>query len=408
MRIALRYFFAFLLLASTYPRTEGFAQTLPKPCHVVIVWMENNSYSEIVGSPNAPHFNALAAMPNTAVFTQFFAIEHPSQPNYLDFFSGANQGVTDDNLVSDDVPASGYPFTSPNLCYELLSTGRTFKTYSENMPSVGYDGEWNAGDLYARKHNPCTNWVGTGANQFSDTVNQPITAMPTNYGNLPTVSFVVPNEIHDMHDFTCASQPCAESIDTGDNWLYNNMDSLRRWSLANNTLYIIIYDEDDEAHSNNIPVIFYGPMVKGGTYPENVNHFNLLRTIEDMYSLGHAGAAATSPAITDCWLTITDTSCSNSVVHPSGVNAVAVNNYSFKVVPNPASDMITFDCNHNLTTPVTVNVSDELGRTVGNYIMSGAELQVNTSAYAPGLYIYKVTENNNNLLGEGKFVITHN
>jgi phosphatidylinositol-3-phosphatase len=398
MKTSLRYFFA-LLLVSTCSGIVAFAQTLPSPTHIVVLWMENLSYSEIIGSPNAPHINAIANdTAHAAVFTQFFAIEHPSQPNYLDLFSGANQGITDDNLPADDEP-SDYPFTTPNLCYELLTAGKTFKTFSEELPSVGYDGATYSGDDYARKHNPCTNWVGTGANEYSDTVNQPLTAMPANYAALPTVSFVVPNETHDMHDYTCAGLPCPESIDTGDNWVYNNMDSLKNWTLANNTLYIIIYDEDDDNHGNNIPVIFYGPMVKGGTYTENVTHYNLLRTIEDIYSLGHAGAAASSAAITDCW---------KATAAISGVNNVAVNNYSFKVVPNPASDMITFNCNRSLAATATISVSDEMGRSIGNYAISGAQLQVNTSAFASGLYIYKVMDNNNNLLGEGKFVITHN
>ena len=38
----------------------------------------------------------------------FFAVTHPSQPNYLQFFSGSNQGVT-----SNSTPAG--PFSTPNL-----------------------------------------------------------------------------------------------------------------------------------------------------------------------------------------------------------------------------------------------------------------------------------------------------
>ena len=71
------------------------ANGVPQPDHVVIVIEENHSYSEIIGSPNAPYINSLAAQ--GAVFTQSYAVTHPSQPNYLDLFSGFNQGVTDDS-----------------------------------------------------------------------------------------------------------------------------------------------------------------------------------------------------------------------------------------------------------------------------------------------------------------------
>ena len=65
------------------------------PDHIVIVIEENHSFSEIIGSSSAPYINSLAQQ--GALFTHSFAIEHPSQPNYLDIFSGANQGVTSDN-----------------------------------------------------------------------------------------------------------------------------------------------------------------------------------------------------------------------------------------------------------------------------------------------------------------------
>jgi len=387
-----RSFLSALLLPSLlFLAPAAQAQTLPSPSHIVVLFEENYAYSQIIGSASAPHINTICADPFAAVFTQFYAIEHPSQPNYIDVFSGGNQGVTDDNIPST------YPWTTPNLCAELLSAGKTFTTYSENLPSVGYDGgTYTAGSAnYARKHNPCTNWVGTGTNQYSDAVNQPWTAFPTNYSTLPTVSFVVPNMTNDMHDYTCSSLPCPESITLGDTWLYNNLDSLRKWSIANNTLYIIIYDEDDDNHGNNIPAIFYGPMVKAGTYTENVNLYNLLRTIEDIYSLGHAGSAATATPITDCWRTI------------SAVNNIAAN-YTFKVMPNPATNVINFSCNNPVNSRLNISITDEKGRMAGSYAMTTNDLQVNTTDYAPGIYFYRIVNTANNTVGEGKFVITHN
>ena len=102
-----------MLLASS-----GFAQSLPVPDHIIILIEENYSYSDIYGSPAAPHINALANDPNAALFTQSFGIEHPSQPNYLDLFSGSNQGVTNDN-----VPGAA-PFNTDNLAAQLLGASK--------------------------------------------------------------------------------------------------------------------------------------------------------------------------------------------------------------------------------------------------------------------------------------------
>src|SRR5438093_9035376 len=68
---------------------------LPRPDHLVLLIEENRGYSQIIGSTSAPYINSLAQ--RGALMTNSFAIEHPSQPNYLDLFSGSNQGITSDS-----------------------------------------------------------------------------------------------------------------------------------------------------------------------------------------------------------------------------------------------------------------------------------------------------------------------
>src|SRR6266480_2142400 len=70
--------------------------TVPRFDHVVIVVMENKNYGDIIGRPDeVPYLSRLAAA--GAVFSNSYAITHPSQPNYLALFSGSTQGVTSDN-----------------------------------------------------------------------------------------------------------------------------------------------------------------------------------------------------------------------------------------------------------------------------------------------------------------------
>src|SRR5438477_1709941 len=98
---------------------------LPVPDHVVIVIEENHSLDGIIGNPTAPYMNMLAS--SGANFTRFYAVTHPSEPNYLQFFSGSSQGVTDDT-----VPPPGAPYSTPNLGAALQSAGKTFTGYSED------------------------------------------------------------------------------------------------------------------------------------------------------------------------------------------------------------------------------------------------------------------------------------
>nr|WP_264176014.1 alkaline phosphatase family protein [Effusibacillus dendaii] len=119
-------------------------------------------------------------------------MEHPSQPNYLDLFSGSNQGVTDDSCP--------HPFSAPNLAAELIQAKLTFGGYSEDLPTVGFTGCSSPNTrhpTYARKHNPWVNFTNVPTD-----VNMPFTNFPKDFSHLPTVSFVIPNLDHDMHDGT--------------------------------------------------------------------------------------------------------------------------------------------------------------------------------------------------------------
>ncbi|NUR63128.1 MAG: hypothetical protein HOV87_31400 [Catenulispora sp.] len=241
---------------------------------------ENHSYDEVNGSTSAPYINNTLAA-GGAVFTRSFAIEHPSEPNYLDLFSGSNQGVTDDSCP--------HTFSTANEGAQLLAAGDTFAGYSEGLPSAGSTACTSG--AYARKHVP---WVNFSNVPASD--NLPFTSFPSsaNYASLPTVSWVIPNLNNDMHDGTVAQ---------GDTWLHNNLDAYAQWAKTHNSLLIVTWDEDDSSMSNQIPTVFYGANVKPGSYSETVNHYSVLRTIEDMYGLPYAGAASSATPITDVFAT---------------------------------------------------------------------------------------------------------
>ena len=251
------------------------SQHFVPPSHVIVVMEENHSYSEIIGSPDAPYINALAAA--GASFTNSFAITHPSQPNYLDLFSGLNQGVTDDSCP--------HTFSTQNLESELIAAGKTFAGYSEGLPAKG--SEICSSGEYARKHVPWTNFTNDPSGN-----NLPFTSFPTNFADLPVVSWVIPDLLDDMHDGT---------ILEGDTWLQTNLSPYVDWARTHNSLLIVTWDEDDGSEGNQIPTIFVGPMVKPGEYSEQIDHYNVLRTLEDMYGLPHLGNSSKAKPITNVW-----------------------------------------------------------------------------------------------------------
>ncbi len=274
--ICLSFTCASLAFAAT-PKTlaQTSSQTLPVPAHVIIVLEENHAYSQIIGSPEAPYINSLAG--EGASFTKSFAITHPSQPNYLALFSGSAQGVT-----SDSCP---HTFSTQNLGSELIAAGKTFTGFSEGLPSTG--SEVCTSGEYARKHAPWTDFSNVPSKD-----NEPFTSFPTNFSDLPTVSWVIPDLLDDMHDGT---------IQQADSWLQTHLSPYVAWAKANNSLLIVTWDEDDDTTLNQIPTIFVGPMVKPGEYSEKINHYNVLRTLEAIYGLPFAGKSASVTTITDVW-----------------------------------------------------------------------------------------------------------
>ena len=205
----LRFLVPLLIFHAVFFSAKVYSQ-LPVPDHIVIVIFENHNYSQILGNSAAPYLNALVSDSETALFTQSYALTVPSQPNYLMLFSGSDQGVTTNNIPKN------LPFNSPNLGAGLLQAGRTFTGYSEDLPEIGFEGKVSRS--YVRKHNPWVNWQGSETNGIPETLNLPMTSFPSNYELLPTVSFVIPNRVNDMHD---GAVP--ERIYEGDAWLKNHL-----------------------------------------------------------------------------------------------------------------------------------------------------------------------------------------
>jgi acid phosphatase len=259
------------------PRLDLAAAALPRPAHVVIVVEENRSEGNIIGGKSTPFINALAA--NGANMAQSFAETHPSEPNYLALFAGNTFGVT-----KDACPVNGGAV--PNLGSELLAAGYTFIGYAEGLPAVGST-VCSAGK-YARKHVPWANFTNVPpANSL------PFSAFPMgDYASLPTVSFVIPDNDDNMHD---------GSIAQGDAWLSRELSGYANWAVANNSLLIVTWDEDDGGPRNQIPTVIYGAHVQPGSYNEPISHYNVLSTLEQMYGLPKTGNAANAAPIATIW-----------------------------------------------------------------------------------------------------------
>ena len=78
--------------------------------------MENRSYSEVIGSSDAPYVNRLAH--ECGLAANFSAESHPSLPNYVAMTSGSTQGI------GDDGDPSQHRLAVPSIFSELGSGWR--------------------------------------------------------------------------------------------------------------------------------------------------------------------------------------------------------------------------------------------------------------------------------------------
>ena len=259
---------------------DSVISSFPHPDHIIFVWFENKNYNSIVGHSDAPYINSLIA--EGTLFTNTFALTHPSYPNYVDFFAGDPNGVTNDDCIDSTV------LTTPNLYTSLNAAGKSFAWYSEGLPQTG--STLCKSYPYAEKHNPTTifaNVPGSANKRFAD--------FPADYTQLENVVCISPNLKNDMHDGTVAM---------GDAWLKENLSSLADWCATHNSIFVVYFDENDGLGPNRIPVVAVGQGVKVNYQNTALyDHYSWTRTICSMFSASETWTPNISAKsrIDSCW-----------------------------------------------------------------------------------------------------------
>jgi phosphatidylinositol-3-phosphatase len=253
--------------------------------HVAIIMFENKEFGSVIGNPQMPSYNRLAR--EYTLLTQYYAIRHPSLPNYIALIGGDTFGI-DRNCNDCFVNA-------PSLPDLIEASGRTWKTYQEDMPEPCFLGDTN---LYVQKHNPFVYFDPIRLNQERCTRSVvPLTALAADIltGSLPNFLFIKPNICNDSHD-------C--SLDISDAWLTDLLMTLVPALDATGESYFVamLFEEGQGKHTccglpepggGRVPVVFYSPQVKNGFEdPTPYTHYSLLKTISAAWGLPYLGHAA--------------------------------------------------------------------------------------------------------------------
>jgi phospholipase C len=282
----------------------GTVTTAPTYKHVIIIMDENQSYSDIVGSSQAPYINSLAS--ECGLASEYHNITHDSLPNYLSITSGIafSKLAPFDN---DCTPSSSCEVTSNNLFHQAGS----WKEYAEGMPSNCYKSD--SGN-YAPKHNPAVYYTDLSNCPANDvplgtTSNSPLLKNFSSESTAPAFSYLTGNLCDDMHG---ASGCESGLIGKGDTWLSTWIPLITQSKIYQDgdTAIFLVWDEGaggstgEKCYDNtsdqscHVPAIVIAPSVKAGTVvPAQFDHWSTMKTIEQMLGLTQIGQAKTATSM---------------------------------------------------------------------------------------------------------------
>ena len=248
--------------------------------HVVVIVMENEEATDVIGNASAPFINRLAG--RYALATRYYGVSHPSLPNYLALTGGSTFGIHSD--------CTDCSVSARNLVDELEAAGVSWNAYMEGLPRP-CDTTAGAGG-YAKKHDPFLYYRDVVADPARCRRVVPYARLGTDLraGRLPTFVWITPNLCDDGHD-------C--SLGQADGYLAGIVPSLLR-ELGPRGILFLTWDEGSSdagccgglASGGRVATIVAGPGVRAGARSAVAyDHYSLLRTVEDALGLGHVGAA---------------------------------------------------------------------------------------------------------------------
>jgi len=244
---------------------------------VFIIVLENQAYEDVMRNNL---FRSLAE--RGTLLTNYHAITHPSQPNYLAMTSGNTWGVSDADV---NLPAS-------NIIDLLEHAGLSWKAYAEDYPTPGSSKCFvssSSNNLYYRKHLPFISYdnVRNNPSRCAKIFDGKQLDLDIKNNQVPHYSFYVPNIDNDGHD---------TGLSYAATWITTFLGPrLHENNFIEGTLFIITFDEDNNRHNNHIYTLLIGPMVDpDSSHADHYNHYSLLRTLEANWNLGNLGRNDTS------------------------------------------------------------------------------------------------------------------
>jgi hypothetical protein len=341
-------------LAASQPTTPTPTVSPPSPIrHVFIIVLENEDYATIFGAGTPSPYLGHDLVAQGALATNYYATGHSSLDNYITMISGQppdhstrdDCGVFTEFALSAPLGADGiaagegcfYPKDVHTIADQLDDAHLTWRAYMEDMgndtgrearvcarPDVGKAGAPRATptDSYAYRHNPFVYFHSVAdrpACAANDVRLEQLTQDLASVATTPNYAFIVPGVCHDGHDKPNCADGSAGGLPAADAWLKIWVPKiLNSPAFKKDGLLIVTFDEaavDASACCNEpagpnvhfpgrtgpgggrIGAVLLSRFIKPGTVLATpINHYGMLRSVEDIFGLSYLGYAA-DPAL---------------------------------------------------------------------------------------------------------------
>jgi len=262
--------------ASSTPPPPSSPVTTPaghRRAPIVVVFMENHGYSDILGNPCCPYETRLAHQ--GTLFTRFYGVAYPSKPNYLAFGGGSTFG----QVGSDDpLPL----VAGPSVFAQMSAHGVDWAAWAESYPGgPGHCSLVPTAQDYALRHVAPLLFADVGQTSLCDRV----TAVEPR--RLPAFLWVTPNMCNDDHD-------CPPPA--GDRWLAAHVPA---W-LHQGARVFITYDTGNPDTTNgggHVYAVLVGHGVPRGVDGRTLNAYGALAGVERAFRLPLLGGARSATPV---------------------------------------------------------------------------------------------------------------
>ena len=259
--------------AARKPAPRAARRPPPKVTRVVLVIEENHEFGQIIGSRRAPFLNQLAA--HGTLLTRYYAITHPSLPNYVALLAGSPLGI------HGDCRRCHRP--GRNLVDQLERAHISWKAYYQGLPAP-CSAVVKAG-AYAKKTDPFAylDDVRTSPARCHRVVPLDRLRPDLRRGRLPRFVVIVPDLRHDMH-----SGPVGEA-DVFLRRLDRELATSSSWRPG--TVLVVTFDEGTTSlglhgrGGGHVATVVAGPGVPARHDATPYTHYALLRSIEHRFGL---------------------------------------------------------------------------------------------------------------------------